>query len=185
MKIGILALQGDVSEHIAATKKAAEKLKLNCEVIKVKEKKDFENLDALIIPGGESTTLIKLIEREDLIQDIKKVKNIFGTCAGMILLSQNNLGLIDVEVERNAYGSQLDSFEQEIETKLGKTNGIFIRAPKVKKIGTDTKIIARDNGEVVGVEQKKEGRYYLALAFHPELSTTKFHEYFLENMFEK
>lgn len=181
-KIGILALQGDVIEHLNATKKAAEKLGINCEVIEVRTKEELENLNGLIIPGGESTTLMKLIERENLIEKIKKIKNIFGTCAGAILLSKSYLGLMDAEMERNAYGSQLDSFENGITTKFGNMNGIFIRAPKIKKIGKNVKIIAKDEKEIIGIVERRRDNFYLALTFHPELETTKFHEYFLNSI---
>ena len=182
MKIGILALQGDVVEHLNATKKAVEKLNLDCEVVEVRTKKELENLNGLIIPGGESTTLMKLIKREGLIEKIKKIKNIFGTCAGAILLSKSHLNLMDIEVDRNAYGSQLDSFEKEIETIIGKINGIFIRAPKIKKINENVKIIAKNEDEIIGVEEVKKEKYYIALTFHPELSDSKFHEYFIKHL---
>lgn len=180
MRIGILALQGDVTEHLNATKRAAEKLKVDCEILEVRTKKELENLDGLIIPGGESTTLMKLIKRENLLEKIKKIKNIFGTCTGSILMSKGYLDLMDFEVERNAYGSQLDSFEKEIETKLGKIKGIFIRAPKIKKIGKNVKVVAKDGKETVGIEEKINGKFYLALTFHPELVNGKLHQYFLE-----
>ncbi|MDD5022697.1 MAG: pyridoxal 5'-phosphate synthase glutaminase subunit PdxT [Candidatus ainarchaeum sp.] len=183
MKIGILALQGDVIEHLNAVKKASVKLKIKCEIVEVRIKKDFEGLDALIIPGGESTTLMKLIEREGIAVEIKNIKNIFGTCAGAILLSKSHFNLMDIEVKRNAYGSQIDSFEEKIDSKFGEIGGIFIRAPRIVGIGSNVDIIAKSldkHREIFGVEQKKDGRFYIALSFHPELNSTRFHEYFLE-----
>jgi len=181
IKIGILALQGDVIEHLNATKQAVKQLKIKCEIVEVRTKKELEGVDGLIIPGGESTALMKLLEREGMVEEIKKIKNIFGTCAGTILLSKINLNLMDIEVERNAYGSQIESFEKEVESKFGKLNGIFIRAPKIKSIGKNVQIIANDGEEIIGVEKKVGDRSYLALTFHPELEGTKFHEYFIKN----
>jgi 5'-phosphate synthase pdxT subunit len=185
VKIGILSLQGDVIEHFNATKRAAEELKPDALITEVREKKDFENLNALIIPGGESTTLMKLLQREDLIEEIKKIRNIFGTCAGAILLSKSHLDLMDIEVERNAYGSQLDSFSKKIHTSLGEIEGIFIRAPKIKSFGRNVSIFAKNRNEIVGVEQKKKENYYLAVTFHPELSGTKIHKYFIQKIEQK
>lgn len=167
LKIGVLALQGAFFEHIKILQK------LNVETIEVRTVEDLIELDGLIIPGGESTTMNLLIG------EIKKqMKNlpIFGTCAGAILLSQQNL--LNIEVERNAYGSQLDSFEDKFEFLGDKINGIFIRAPKILKVGPKVEILAKNSkGEIVLV---KEGNY-LAATFHPELSEdTKIHEYFLK-----
>ena len=100
---------------------------------------------------------MKMIEKEGIGEEIEEVRGIFGTCAGSILLSRSHLGLMDMEVERNAYGSQLDSFEKELDTKIGKINGIFIRAPKIKDIG-NSDIIARDGEEIVGIEEEKDGK---------------------------
>src|SRR4030095_3714732 len=119
MKVGVLAFHGDVIEHIDATEAAAKKLSLSCEIVQVRTKKDLEGLRALIIPGGESTNFYKLCLREGMLEDMKKVKNIFGTCAGAIMLAkkihnieegQKTLELMDIEVDRNAYGRQADSF---------------------------------------------------------------------------
>ncbi len=181
-KIGILALQGDVIEHINATKNAIKELGIDAKAIEVRTKKDLENLDALIIPGGESTTLMKLLAREDMIEKIRKIKNIFGTCAGAILISKSHLNLMDIEIERNAYGSQLDSFSKKIWSVFGDIEGIFIRAPKIKSFCSSVTIFAKDKNEVVGVEQEKNGKYYLAIAFHPELINTSVHKYFLRKI---
>lgn len=194
ISIGVLALQGDVSEHIEAVKKSAEKLRKNVAVVQVREKKDLAGLDGLILPGGESTTLHKLCEREDIFDEIKKVKNIFGTCAGAILLSkdaqnkmkdQKTLQLMDIEVSRNAYGRQNDSFEADIKTTLGAMHAMFIRAPKITRVGKNVNILGEYNGEIIACEEKARSGYYLALCFHPELTTTLFHEHFLRRVFER
>ncbi|MEK7107038.1 MAG: pyridoxal 5'-phosphate synthase glutaminase subunit PdxT [Patescibacteria group bacterium] len=189
--IGVLALQGDVSEHIEAVKNAARKLRKNVAVVSVREKKDLAGLDGLILPGGESTTLHKLCEREGIFDEIKKIKNIFGTCAGAIILSKNvrnktkdqeTLQLMDIEVARNAYGRQNDSFEAEIKTTLGAMHAIFIRAPKITRAGKNVRVLAECEGGVIACEEESKGKYYLALAFHPELTTTLFHEHFLKKV---
>ncbi|MBS3067425.1 pyridoxal 5'-phosphate synthase glutaminase subunit PdxT [Candidatus Micrarchaeota archaeon] len=191
-KIGVLAFQGDVLEHINATRQAAKNSNLTCGIIEVRTKEQLSDLDALIIPGGESTVLQKLCERANIFEDMKKIKNIFGTCAGTITLAktinnkevgQRTLGLMDIEVDRNAYGRQAESFEQDLDTKLGRIHAIFIRAPKIKKIGNSVKILAKNDNEIIICEQKVNGNYYLAATFHPELTTTVFHEYFLRQIY--
>lgn len=193
-RIGILALQGDVQEHANAAKEACNKLKLSCCIIAVRTKEQLAGLDALIIPGGESTVLQRLCEREGMFDEIRKIKNIFGTCAGAILLAktiqnketeQRTLGLMDIEIGRNAYGRQINSFETGIETKLGKMNAFFIRAPKIRKTGEGIEILAKNEKEVVACEKRINGNYYLAATFHPELTTTSFHEYFLKQCFPR
>lgn len=191
MKIGILALQGSVIEHVSATKEAAANLKMKCEIIEVRTKNDLSDLNGLIIPGGESTVLQKLCEREKIFEEIKKVPAIFGTCAGAIFLAKkiNNkesdqltLGLMDVEIDRNGYGRQNQSFESDISTELGPVHAIFIRAPKIKAIGNGVRVLAKFGSEIVACEQHISNKFYLAVCFHPELSTTRFHEYFLKNL---
>lgn len=191
LEIGVLSFHGDVSEHIEATKKAGDALSFRVNVFPVRTKADLKNLDALIIPGGESPTLQKLCERAGMWAEMKKIKNIFGTCAGAILLAkkvfnssekQKTLALVDIEIDRNAYGRQNDSFEKEIKTPFGTINAIFIRAPKIKSVGEGVSILAKDSGEILACEQKKGNRFYLATCFHPELTTTKFHEYFLRHL---
>lgn len=190
-RIGVLAFHGDVEEHIFAMQNAAKDLKCALVVTSVRTKKELEGLDALIIPGGESTTLQKLCEREGMFSEMKKIKNIFGTCAGAILLSkkvqgkakgQRTLGLMDIEVARNAYGRQIESFEKDIKTSLGKVSAMFIRAPKIIRIGSTVSRLGKDGENVVACEQRVNGKYYMALTFHPELTSTKFHEYFLEQL---
>ncbi|MFH1520204.1 MAG: pyridoxal 5'-phosphate synthase glutaminase subunit PdxT [Candidatus Micrarchaeota archaeon] len=191
MKVGILALQGDVIEHIRATNEAAKSLNFSCEIVEVRTKFDFSNLNGLIIPGGESTVLHKLCEREKIFEEIKKIPVIFGTCAGAIFLvkklnnkesEQKTLELMDVEIDRNGYGRQNESFEHDIETELGQIHAIFIRAPRIKSIGSEVKVLAKLNDEIVACEQRTINNTYLLTCFHPELSTTKFHEYFLKNL---
>ena len=189
--IGVLAFHGDVIEHIETTKKAAKNLHLDLEVVPVRTKEIIQTLDALIIPGGESTTLFKLCQRENMWEDMKKVKNIFGTCAGAILLAkkvfhktadQKTLELMDIEIDRNAYGRQTDSFEKDIKTSLGNIHAIFIRAPRIKRVGKAVKILARNKREVIACEQTTGNNYYLAACFHPELTSTIFHEHFLKKI---
>jgi len=191
MKIGVLALQGDVSEHFLATNEAARKLKLDCALVEVRTNKDLKALDALIIPGGESTTMYKLCEREGMLNAIKKIKNIFGTCAGAIMLAkkvrgaetgQKTLSLMDIEIDRNAYGAQADSFSKKLDTKLGAIDAVFIRAPKIDRIWGDVHVLAKDNGGILLCEQRSKSSYYLASCFHPELSSTKIHEHFLRSL---
>ena len=191
MKIGVLAFHGDVIEHVKALEGAAKKLKLDISIVQVRTKKDLESLSGLIIPGGESTTLYKLAQREGMFEGMKKIPAIFGTCAGAILLArevlhksegQKTLELMDINVDRNAYGRQTDSFEEELETNLGRINAVYIRAPKILKIGDSVKILAQKDKEVLACEEKVGKNYYLAACFHPELTTTVFHEYFLKSI---
>lgn len=189
--IGILAFHGDVAEHFKATQKAALKLKLNINILPVRSKKDLQKLDGLIIPGGESTTLYKLCQREGMFEEIKKIKNIFGTCAGAIMLSktishkmsgQKTLELMDINIDRNAYGRQGASFEQNLKTNLGIINAVFIRAPKIKSIEKSVKVLAKQNDEILACEQKVGENFYLLTCFHPELTSTLFHQYFLKQI---
>lgn len=190
-KIGILAFHGDVAEHIEVTRQAAKNLHLDIKVIPVRTKDSLRGLDALIIPGGESTTLHKLCQRENMWEDMKQVKNIFGTCAGAIMLAkvihhktpdQETLELMDIEIDRNAYGRQTDSFEKDVKTSLGRIRAVFIRAPRIKSVGKKVHVLARMDKEVVACEEKVNGNYYLATCFHPELSSLLFHKYFLQNI---
>lgn len=191
-KIGILAFHGDVIEHIEATKSASKNLHLDIEAVPVRTKDVLPSLDALIIPGGESTTLHKLCEREGMWKEMKRIKNIFGTCAGAIMLAkvvdhktpdQKTLKLMDIEIDRNAYGRQTDSFEKDLKTRLGNIHAVFIRAPRIKRVGKDVKILAKNEEETIACEQKIGNNYYLALCFHPELTSTIFHEYFIRKIY--
>jgi len=186
MKIGVLALQGAVSEHVEYLEKAMGKIGVDGEIVEVRANCDLEGLEGLVMPGGESTTLSLLMEKEGMFEELGGVPKIFGTCAGAILLSKNilepvngqkSLGLIDIEISRNEYGRQLESFEAPLETKLGNLNGVFIRAPGIERVGGKVGVLAEHEGKVVAVQQGK----YLATTFHPELSgSTVFHEHFLK-----
>jgi pyridoxal 5'-phosphate synthase pdxT subunit len=192
MRVGVLALQGAVSEHVSCLRKAMEKIGVPAgerEIDEVRVKPDLEGLEAIVLPGGESTTLSLLMEEEGLFEAISAVPKIFGTCAGAILLAkeivgakngQKSLGLMDISIVRNAYGRQLDSFEEGIgitlDGKEGEINAVFIRAPVIGKVGEGVEVLASCRGEPVAVRQGK----YIAATFHPELSgDTLLHEYFL------
>ena len=182
-KIGVLALQGDFKEHIDMLK--------NCKVAaeEVRLPRDLQNIDGLIIPGGESTTIGKLMCQNKLDQEIIKKHNqgmaIYGTCAGAILLSksisgssQPRLNLLDISVVRNEYGRKIDSFETELDIdKIGKFKGIFIRAPVIGKTGKKIKILSRLRNNPVFIQQDN----IIASTFHPELTDdNRIHNYFLE-----
>ncbi len=183
--VGVLALQGDFLEHIQILRK------LNAETKEVRLPEDLEKIDAIILPGGESTTMARLLDvfklRGMLREKILSGMPVWGTCAGMILLAKKlmqdkpeTLGLMDIIVNRNAYGRQIDSFDAEIRLKpLGDKplKATFIRAPKIAKTGPGVDILGKlEDGEIVAV---REGNM-LATSFHPELSEeTKMHEYFL------
>lgn len=189
--VGVLAFQGDVAEHINALEKAAQKLKFKVSISSIRTKESLVGLDGLIIPGGESTTLFKLCDREGMIPGIKKIKNIFGTCAGAILLSKNvsnlapgqkTLALMDTVIVRNAYGSQSESFTKKIKSISGDIDAVFIRAPRIKNTGKKVVVLSEDNGEIIACEEKTGKNYCLTACFHPELTTTVFHEYFLKQI---
>jgi 5'-phosphate synthase pdxT subunit len=188
MKIGVLALQGDFAEHI----KMLNRLKV--ETAEVRLPGHLEGLDGLIIPGGESTTIGKLADAYGLIEPLcafGKRHAIWGTCAGAILLSRDArreqplLGLMDIQVERNAFGRQVDSFEADLEVpelqeatgKDGPYHAVFIRAPIIESMGEEARVLASvPDGRIVAARQG----HLLATSFHPELtSDTRFHEYFL------
>ncbi|MFL5642128.1 MAG: pyridoxal 5'-phosphate synthase glutaminase subunit PdxT [Chloroflexota bacterium] len=181
MKIGVLALQGAFREHLDTLRA------IGVDGVRVREPADLEDISGLILPGGESTTMRQLIERWGLHEPILDLAAsgapVFGTCAGMIVLATEIAGgeppilpLIDVTVERNAFGRQLDSFEAELNVPvLGDTpvHAVFIRAPIIDRTGPDVDVLARlDDGRVVAVRQ----RNVIATAFHPELAgETRFH----------
>ncbi|HYL36984.1 MAG TPA: pyridoxal 5'-phosphate synthase glutaminase subunit PdxT [Bryobacteraceae bacterium] len=171
-RIGVLALQGDFQAHERALKR------VGAEAVEVRAPEDLRNLDGLIIPGGESSTMLKLLEEEKLIEPLREFgrrRPIFGTCAGAILLasevenpSQASLGLMDMTVERNAYGRQLDSRIARLQpvSLEGDLEAVFIRAPIIRRVGQQAKVLASYHGDPVLVEQ---GRH-LAATFHPELT---------------
>ncbi|OIP80903.1 pyridoxal 5'-phosphate synthase glutaminase subunit PdxT [Candidatus Peregrinibacteria bacterium CG22_combo_CG10-13_8_21_14_all_44_10] len=184
MKAGVLAIQGSVIEHVRALKRAGAG-----DVIEVRTTADLDKVDLLAMPGGESTTIGKLLKLEGLGKAIiKRVRTgmpVYGTCAGAILLAKtvsgdlkaDNLGLIDIDIERNAYGRQLDSFESEIEV-LGKTiHAVFIRAPRILHVGSDVEILAKYQSDIIMCRQGN----ILVSTFHPELTLdTTVHKYFLK-----
>jgi len=181
MKIGVLALQGAFREHLDTLRS------IGVEGVEVRLTEDLEHVSGLILPGGESTTMRKLIDRWGLRQPIMELAEsgapVFGTCAGMIVLAREIAGgeapvlpLLDVTVERNAFGRQLDSFEGELSVPvLGDVpvHGVFIRAPIIDRVGPAVDVLARlDDGRVVAVRD----RNVLATSFHPELAgETRFH----------
>jgi 5'-phosphate synthase pdxT subunit len=182
MKVGILALQGDVREHMSILRK------LNAEPIKVKSKEDLTDIDALIIPGGESTTISLLMKKYKLDTAIKEKHKlgmpIYGTCAGAIVLAKNiidskqpKLALADISIKRNDYGRQINSFETELSIKdIGEFKGIFIRAPTIKRFYNGVQTLAEHKNNPVMIKQDK----ILITTFHPELTDdTRVHAYFL------
>src|SRR5438552_13959091 len=187
MKIGVLALQGAFREHIEALRK------LGVEAVEVRLPEQLEGLDGLIIPGGESTAIGKLAVEYGLQEAIRRYAQaglpVYGTCAGMILLSrdvgrdQPLLGVMDVTVERNAFGRQLDSFETDLDIPaLGEQpfHAVFIRAPKIESVGEGVKVLAKlPDGSPVAAQQGN----MLVTAFHPELTDDlRFHRYFLDQV---
>jgi 5'-phosphate synthase pdxT subunit len=173
MVIGVFAIQGDFAAHVRALRR------VGVDAIEVRRADDLGAAEGLIIPGGESTTMLKFIEEENLAASItgfaRQGKPIFGTCAGAILLArevynpaQTSLGLIDIGVERNGYGRQVDSFIAEVEIAIegGPLEAVFIRAPKIRRAGPEVEVLASLNGEPVLVRE----RNILAATFHPELT---------------
>ena len=185
MRIGVLALQGDVREHIDTL------TKLSCETVEIRSPDQLQGLDGLILPGGESTTISKLLDifdlRNPVIDFINTGNAVFGTCAGMISLAkevidsasgQQSLAVMDISVRRNAFGSQLDSFEELLDFDGRQVNVAFIRAPIVERVGNGVQVLASlGDGRVVAVRQKN----MLATSFHPEITgETLVHQYFLQ-----
>lgn len=170
-RVGIVAIQGDVDAHMAAL------ARVGAEAVRVRRKEDLADIDALILPGGESTTISKGLERLGLyepIQDFARAGHpILGTCAGAILLAREvenhpirGLGLIDVTAVRNAYGTQVDSFSTRAEGSGGDLECVFIRAPQLRRPGPDVEVLARVDGWPVWIRQGS----VMATTFHPELT---------------
>ena len=184
MRVGILALQGDFDAHAAVLSR------LSVEWIYVKRPDELAGVDALIIPGGESTTFLKFLERDDFLEALRRFgeqgKPIFGTCAGAILLAkevmnppQPSLGLVDISVERNAYGRQVQSAVREGRSVLEDhpMEMVFIRAPVIRRVGQGVRVLAECDGLPVAVEQGS----CLVATFHPELTAdTTLHAHFLK-----
>jgi len=195
LTIGVLAIQGDVQENIALTKKALNELKIKGNVIDVKTSDDIQKLDGLILPGGESTTIGQLSLVNGSLKIIKekiaKGMPVFGICAGMILLSKSAddrvvgktdqplLEVLDIKLERNSFGRQRESFEADLainSLNIPKFRGVFIRAPSVSDAGSDVQILAKFNEKIVAV---KKGNV-IGTAFHPELTVdVSLHKYFV------
>src|SRR5260370_5856973 len=191
-KVGVLALQGDFAAHGAALERAG------AEPVFVREPEQFGEIDGLIIPGGESTTMLKLLRYEpglmEALAEYGRQKPIFGTCAGAILMAnevsrpeQESLGLMDIGVERNAYGRQIDSRVAEIDpapefekrTAPGKLEAVFIRAPIIRRVSRGAKVLASYQGDPVLVEQGP----HMVATFHPELTVDpRVHGLFLEKL---
>jgi 5'-phosphate synthase pdxT subunit len=177
MKIGVLAVQGNFREHGAMLRR------LGSDVVEVRKPEELEGLDGLVVPGGESTTFMRLMRLYGLDEAIRAFEApILGTCAGMIVLDRDHLGLVDVEVDRNAYGRQVASFEADLSLagESSPLRGVFIRAPRVRATG-DVEVLAEHLGEPVLV---RDGRVLVA-SFHPELTEdTRVHELFLDQVRE-
>jgi 5'-phosphate synthase pdxT subunit len=187
-KVGVLALQGDFEAHAKAVRRAG------AEAVEVRSADELAGVDALIIPGGESTTILKLLNETGLKQPVAEFaasKPVFGTCAGAILLAkqvtnplQEALGVVDITVERNAYGRQLDSRIVQLKPENGRLGNdeieaVFIRAPIIRSVGPEAKVLLRYNGDPVLVEQ---GRHMVA-TFHPELSSDdRVHRAFIDKL---
>jgi pyridoxal 5'-phosphate synthase pdxT subunit len=189
MKVGVLALQGDVREHIAALR--------SCEVeaVAVRRASEIESIDALVLPGGESTTIAQLAEVFGIFELIKnKINNgmpVYGSCAGMILLAdqildakegQKSFGGLDITVRRNAFGRQVDSFESDIAFADGSDElirAVFIRAPWVEKVSDSVQVLAAIDTHPVAVRSETA----LATSFHPEITgDNRIHRYFIEQV---
>lgn len=187
-RVGVLALQGDFEAHQKALQK------LGAEVVQVRTAKELDSVAGLVIPGGESTAMLKLLHAEHLMEPLRqfgKTRPILGTCAGAILLAakvlnpeQESLGLVDIEIERNAYGRQLESHVARLNACAPMDGGIeavFIRAPVIRKVGAGAHILARHRNDPVLVEQ---GRHMVA-TFHPELTAeSQIHKLFLDKVAE-
>jgi pyridoxal 5'-phosphate synthase pdxT subunit len=179
VRIGVLAVQGNFREHAAMLRR------LGADVLEVRKPEQLEGLDGLVVPGGESTTFMRLMRLYGLDEAVRTFSGpMLGTCAGMIVLDRNHLGLADLEVERNAYGRQVASFEADLDLagEEKPLRGVFIRAPRVADVGPDVEVLAEHDGVPVLL---RDGRLLVA-AFHPELTDdTRVHELFLERVQEE
>jgi 5'-phosphate synthase pdxT subunit len=174
VRIGVLAVQGNFREHVAMLRR------LGADAVEVRKPEQLDGLDGLVIPGGESTAFVRLMRLYGLDEAIRRFAGpVLGTCAGMIVLDRAHLGLVDLEVDRNAYGRQVASFEADLPLagESEPLRGVFIRAPRVRDVGPGVEVLAElDGGPVL----LREGRFLVA-SFHPELTAdTRVHERFLE-----
>src|SRR5215210_5894727 len=174
LKIGVLAVQGNFREHAAVLRR------LGADPVEVRKPGELAGLDGLIIPGGESTAITRLMRLYGIEEAIRGFRGpVFGTCAGMILLDREHLGLVDVQVARNAYGRQVSSFEADLQLtgEDEPLRGVFIRAPRVTEAGPSVEVLAGHDGTPVLL---RDGRFLVA-SFHPELTDdTRVHERFLQ-----
>ena len=174
MRIGVLAVQGAFREHAATLRR------LGAEVVEVRLPEQLDGLDGLVIPGGESTAITHLMRLYGLEDALRRFDGaVLGTCAGLILLGRDHLGLVDVAVDRNAYGRQVASFEADLDLAGDDEplRGVFIRAPRVREAGAEVEVLAEHDGQPVLLRQ---GRFLVA-TFHPELTDdTRVHARFLE-----
>ncbi|MBN1389417.1 MAG: pyridoxal 5'-phosphate synthase glutaminase subunit PdxT [Candidatus Thermoplasmatota archaeon] len=192
LRVGVIGLQGDVFEHISALRRAFEDLGIKGEAVWVRRPPDLERIEGLVLPGGESTTISKLLSTFGLRDILKEMAGggapILGTCAGCVLLAREGdalvyktrtelLALMDMSVDRNAFGPQRESFEANVDIEgLGSYPGVFIRAPLIKRVWGDCKAIGTFHGKMVLARQKN----LLAASFHPELTDdTRFYRMFL------
>jgi len=173
MRIGVLAVQGNFREHEAMLRR------LGAEPVEIRKPEELAGLDGLVVPGGESTTFMRLMRLYGLDEAVRQFAGpVLGTCAGMIVLDRNHLGLVDIDVERNAYGRQVASFEADLRLADDEQTlrGVFIRAPRLLDAGADVEMLAEYEGEPVLLRQ---GRFLVA-SFHPELTEdTRVHQLFL------
>jgi 5'-phosphate synthase pdxT subunit len=172
-RVGVLAVQGNFREHAAMLRR------LGADIVEIRKPEELEGLDGLVVPGGESTTFMRLMRLYGLDEAIREFERpILGTCAGMIVLDRDHLGLVDLSVERNAYGRQVASFEADLRVAGDDEplRGVFIRAPRVRSAGDGVEVLAERDGEPVLL---RDGRILVA-SFHPELTEdTRVHELFL------
>ncbi len=190
--IAVIAAQGDVEEHVLMAKMALKELGMEGSVVSTIDKKVVAKSDAIILPGGESTTISKLIHAASIAEEIKRAakegKPIMGTCAGSILLAKHGdeqiertktklLNLMDIWVKRNAFGRQRESFQTKLDIKsVGEFEAVFIRAPAIMKVGSNVDVLAKIDDYIVAAQQDN----LLALTFHPELTyDTRLHKYFI------
>ncbi len=191
--IGVIGIQGDVSEHVTSMIETLKDSNIDGKVIIIKKKEEINEIDALILPGGETTTISKILYKSKLYEPIfKRIKKsnlpVMGTCAGCVLLSSDILdnskniklfSAMDMQVKRNAFGRQKESFEKNIDIEGFSTpyNAVFIRAPVIEKVWNDCKILSKIEKKIVMAKQDN----LLAVSFHPELSVDlRIHKYFLD-----
>ena len=181
MKIGILALQGAVREHAHLVEACGH------EAVPIKRVEELKYIDGLILPGGESTAMRRLMDRYGFTEVLRQSSlPMFGTCAGLILLAENvtdrtggHLGKLDITVARNSFGRQVDSFEAHLDVRGidEKADAVFIRAPQIVSAGSGVEVLSETDGKIVAVRSE----YHLGISFHPELTdSTVFHQYFID-----